>query len=149
MTHTQPLSISDIKKLLPTVKIKGQDPKAMVWLTQKDAIAYALAVQDALIKQEQLIDVSVDSVDVVDYSESEILSIERILAEPKAQDQILDESWERHQAKRILRELKSHRSPIGWFYRNEDENGYEWVHLADNQRDADRYDLHVIPLYDR
>ena len=49
---SQALELSDdeIDALLPTITLKGLDPKQQVWLTEKDAIAFARAII-AAIKQ--------------------------------------------------------------------------------------------------
>ena len=49
---SQALELSDdeIDALLPTITLKGLDPKQQVWLTKKDAIAFARAII-AAIKQ--------------------------------------------------------------------------------------------------
>ena len=44
------LSDDEIDALLPTITLKGLDPKQQVWLTKKDAIAFASAIS-AAIKQ--------------------------------------------------------------------------------------------------
>ena len=44
------LSDDEIDALLPTITLKGLDPKQQVWLTKKDAIAFASAII-AAIKQ--------------------------------------------------------------------------------------------------
>ena len=51
-TQNQALELSDdeIDALLPTITLKGLDPKQQVWLTKKDAIAFARAII-AAIKQ--------------------------------------------------------------------------------------------------
>ena len=43
-----PLTDEQIQALLPKVTLKGEDPKTQVWLTRKDAIAYARAIEAAL-----------------------------------------------------------------------------------------------------
>jgi hypothetical protein len=38
--------------------------------------------------------------------------------------------------------------PVAWFWKNVDADGYEWMHVADNQEDADKYlPNKVVPLY--
>ena len=55
------LSNEEMKNLLPTVTVKGQDPKQMVWLTQKDALEYAYAVQTAIIEKLNLEETLIDA----------------------------------------------------------------------------------------
>lgn len=55
------LSNEEMKNLLPTVTVKGQDPKQMVWLTQKDALEYAYAVQAAIIEKLNLEETLIDA----------------------------------------------------------------------------------------
>ena len=53
---SQALELSDdeIDALLPTITLKGLDPKQQVWLTKKDAIAFARAIIAAINAKEQL-----------------------------------------------------------------------------------------------
>lgn len=55
------LSNEEMKNLLPTVTVKGQDSKQMVWLTQKDALEYAYAVQTAMIEKLNLEETLIDA----------------------------------------------------------------------------------------
>jgi hypothetical protein len=38
--------------------------------------------------------------------------------------------------------------PVAWFWKNVNADGYEWMHVADNQEDADKYlPNKAVPLY--
>jgi len=56
----------------------------------------------------------------------------------------------RDEIKRLKEQLAKQEQgePVAWFWKNVDADGYEWMHVADNQEDADKYlPNKVVPLY--